>query len=225
MDEINTYPEFLTVGATALLTERLKLGLISEIKMWRQGYGAACNTLYRKEMNNILQFIDDVSKRLVRPIKDLDDIRFVMATLKELRQNEIRIDMIIGPIEESYSMLVKNEIELNHEEVERCDTLRYNWNRLMQLSSDTSSNLVELQYIFKNELLENVKDFAHETKNYHKEYSRVSCLWAFNFLFTIRAIAFSYGAGLVIILESQFCFSSPRLYQILGRLASVYNQN
>jgi dynein heavy chain len=176
MDEINTYPEFLTVGAIALLTERLKLGLISEIKLWTQSYGSACNTLYKKEMNNILQFIDDIGKRLVRPIKDLDDIRFVMATLKEVRQNEIRIDMLIGPIEESYSMLVKYEIEMNHEEIERCDTLRYNWNKLMQLSSETSSNLVELQFLFKNGLLENVNDFVKETKTYHKEYAQVSFL-------------------------------------------------
>ena len=38
-------------------------------------------------------------KRLMRPIKDLDDIRMAMAALKEIRENEIRIDMTIGPIE------------------------------------------------------------------------------------------------------------------------------
>ena len=43
--------------------------------------------------------MDDISKRLSHPIKDLDDIRFAMAALKELRDNEIYVDNNITPIE------------------------------------------------------------------------------------------------------------------------------
>ena len=50
-------------------------------------------------MNEIFDFMNDVSKRLHKPIKDLDDISSAMVALKELRDNEIRIDMTIGPIE------------------------------------------------------------------------------------------------------------------------------
>ena len=50
-------------------------------------------------MEQIFDFIDDLTKRLNRPIKDLDDIRYVMAALKEIRESEIRIDMVISPIE------------------------------------------------------------------------------------------------------------------------------
>lgn len=50
-------------------------------------------------MERIFIFIDDLTKRLSRPIKDLDDIRFAMAALKEIRENEIRIDMNLAPIE------------------------------------------------------------------------------------------------------------------------------
>ncbi len=50
-------------------------------------------------MEEIFTFIEDLAKRLGRPIKDLDDIRFAMAALKEIRENEIRIDMTIGPVE------------------------------------------------------------------------------------------------------------------------------
>ena len=57
-------------------------------------------------MEDIFEFIDEVSKRLNRPVKDLDDIRLVMLSLKEVRENEIRIDMEIGPIEVSYLFLL-----------------------------------------------------------------------------------------------------------------------
>lgn len=50
-------------------------------------------------MDEILQFVTEHSKRLGRPINDLEDVRNAMSALEDIRQNEIRIDMILGPIE------------------------------------------------------------------------------------------------------------------------------
>ena len=76
-------------------------------------------------MESTFTFIDDIGKRLSRPIKDLDDIRIAMAALKEIREKEIKTDMSIGPIEESYAMLQKHDLPVPREEMERVDTLRY----------------------------------------------------------------------------------------------------
>ena len=62
-------------------------------------FGRNANTKYRTQMEEIFSFIDDLNKRLMRPIKDLDDIRLAMYALKEIRENEIKIDMNISPIE------------------------------------------------------------------------------------------------------------------------------
>ena len=77
----------------------LKIGLTTETKAWRIVYGRVFNNKYRSNMEDIFEFIEDVGKQLSRPIKDLDDIRFAMAALKEICENEIRIDMNISPIE------------------------------------------------------------------------------------------------------------------------------
>lgn len=81
------------------MTETLKLGLTTETKAWRLHYGRVANNKYKSDMEDIFSFIEDLNKRLTRPIKDLDDIRFAMAGLKEIRENEIKVDMNIGPIE------------------------------------------------------------------------------------------------------------------------------
>ena len=44
-------------------------------------------------MEEIFTFIDNLSKRLARPIKDLDDVRGSMAALSEIREAEIRYAM------------------------------------------------------------------------------------------------------------------------------------
>lgn len=50
-------------------------------------------------MEAIFTFIEETSKKLNRPIKDLDDIRIAMSALKEIRELQISIDSQIGPIE------------------------------------------------------------------------------------------------------------------------------
>lgn len=74
-------------------------------------------------MEEMFTFIEDITKRLSRPIKDLDDIRHAMAALKEIRDREIMIDMSIGPIEVSAIGSKKNfEVRLTvmyHKKLQR----------------------------------------------------------------------------------------------------------
>ena len=74
---------------------------MAEAKAWRVTYGRHTNTKYLTLMEKIMDQIDDFQKRLSRPIKDLDDVRQAMASLKELRENEIEIDSSLGPVEVS----------------------------------------------------------------------------------------------------------------------------
>jgi dynein heavy chain len=182
--EINSHPEYIPIGAIALVTEKLKMGLISEIQIWKNHYGLACNHKYKKEINEISLFIDDIFKKLNREITDLDDIRLTMNALKDLRENEIRIDMSILPIEESYTMLQKYNIDVPREEIDKCDTLRYNWQKLLQLSSQTSSLLLQLQPQYKDQLKNNVNSFSSECITYYSDYQRVENF--FNMFFALK---------------------------------------
>lgn len=75
--------------------------MTTETRAWQLAFAKACNSRYRTNMEEIFEFIEETGKRLSRPLKDLDDIRLAMLTLKEIREKEISIDMQIGPIEVS----------------------------------------------------------------------------------------------------------------------------
>jgi len=85
-------------------------------------------------MNDVSAFIDDIEKRLSRPIKELEDIRLVMIAIKDLRENEIRIDMSIAPIEESYTMLQAHGLNVSREESDRADGIKLKWETLQRHS-------------------------------------------------------------------------------------------
>ena len=118
------------IGPLLFLTEKLKLGLITEAKTWKHAYGRNLNDKCAREMDEILDFFDQMRKKLSRPVTDLDDIRSHMNALMEIRDNEIRIDMTITPIEEAYGMLHKYNLSFNDGNAERVDQLSYGWKLL-----------------------------------------------------------------------------------------------
>ncbi|CAH1269411.1 DNAH5 [Branchiostoma lanceolatum] len=169
-DEIMAQTEFVNVGAIAIYTEQLKLSLTTETKAWMQHYGKYCNIKYRTEMDNIFAFIEELTKRLSRPIKDLDDIRIAMGALKEIREKQIEIDMSIGPIEESYALLSKHELLYAREEAEKVDTLHYSWERLLAQAMEVQDHLISIQPNFRGGLISNVKAFKEECTNFYGDY-------------------------------------------------------
>ena len=54
-----------------------------------------------------------------------------MSSLKDIREAQIRIDMTIGPIEESYALLNRFELYFDDGNSERIDGLAYQWKNLM----------------------------------------------------------------------------------------------
>lgn len=79
--------------------EDLKIAMAAEANAWKVLYGRKMNTKYLSLMEDVTEQIDDLSKRLSRPIKDLDDVRQAMGTLREIREKEIYIDSCLGPVE------------------------------------------------------------------------------------------------------------------------------
>ena len=118
------------VGPLLLVMEKLRLALIAEANAWKQMYGRYLNERCAKQMDDTLDFFNEMEKRLSRPVKDLDDIRSHMGALREIREKEIEIDMTIAPIEEAYILLGKYNLAFNDGNPERVDSLSYGWSKL-----------------------------------------------------------------------------------------------
>ena len=52
--------------------------------------------------------------------------------LTDIREAEIRIDLMILPVEEAYVMLNKYQLTFNDGNAERVDTISYSWKLLKQ---------------------------------------------------------------------------------------------
>lgn len=129
---------------------------------------------YHSLVEEMFEKIDDWSVRLGRTIKDLDDIREAMAVLKEIVEKEIEIDMSLGPVEESYTLLQRMSISVQQEELDRVDTLRYAWQKVQAQASEVQDHLLKIQHKFRGHLLSNVAIFVKDTDCFVTDYNEVS---------------------------------------------------
>lgn len=54
---------------------------------------------YRREMDYVYAVINEMRRKLDRPIRDLDDVRMIMDTLKKIREQEVDMELKVEPIE------------------------------------------------------------------------------------------------------------------------------
>uniref|UniRef100_A0A4W3K4F2 Dynein heavy chain 5, axonemal-like n=1 Tax=Callorhinchus milii TaxID=7868 RepID=A0A4W3K4F2_CALMI len=170
--QIQAEPKTLFVGALALYPDDLKSALIEETKTWMIGYARHCNEKYKSDMENVLTFIEETSKKLNHPVNDMDDIRIIMGSLKDIREKQITIDLKIGPVEELYNLLNKYELQVVKEDSESVDTLRYTWERLLHHAIEVQNHLIALQPSFHTELIANIKKFSDECGTFYQEYEK-----------------------------------------------------
>lgn len=117
-------PEIEVFGqCVAIYNERLKYGLAIEIKCefiafvsvfyhhtpmkisfsaCNHKIGQAMKKKYKKEMDYVYAVINEMDRKLDRPIRDLDDVRMVMETLSKIREQEVDMELRIDPIEVSF---------------------------------------------------------------------------------------------------------------------------
>ncbi|XP_051710736.2 dynein axonemal heavy chain 8 isoform X1 [Oryctolagus cuniculus] len=168
--EIDELKPVIVVGALELHTEPMKLALSIEAKAWKMLLCRYLNEEYKKKMSDMIAFINEYLKKLSRPIRDLDDVRFAMEALSCIRDNEIQMDMTLGPIEEAYAILNRFEVEVTKEESEAVDTLRYSFNKLQSKAVSVQDELVQVQPKFKSDLLESVETFREDVSNFAEAY-------------------------------------------------------
>lgn len=63
--------------------------------------GQAMKKKYKKEMDYVYAVINEMDRKLDRPIRDLDDVRMIMETLSKIREQEVDMELRIDPIEVS----------------------------------------------------------------------------------------------------------------------------
>jgi len=150
--------------------EKLKYGLTIEVKSCNRRIGQLLRKKYHREMDYVYAVMNEMERKLERPIRDLDDIRMVIETLKKIRENEVDMDLKIEPIEEAFNVLTRYDLPVDREDLELVDNVRYCWQRVLTRAMDMNIYLLDSQPQLQTELAENLKHFKLDCVQYCHEY-------------------------------------------------------
>ena len=93
-------------------------------------------------------------------------------------------------------MLIKHELPVAKEETERCDTMRYSWERLNATAAEVQTHLLAIQPNFKSELISDVKVFITDCDNFYGDYDQVCSTSELHYFFGYKTKCFSFQHNL-----------------------------
>ncbi|EEB13574.1 ciliary dynein heavy chain, putative [Pediculus humanus corporis] len=170
IDLVQSLPERHVIGALEVRLDKIKGALLAEATTWKFLLGKFLMHAYGLKLKSIVDFIKERNNILSRAINDLDDVRSAMSCLDLIRENFIRIDITLGLIEETYALFAKFGVTVPKEEQEKVDSLRYNFELMIETSKKVQKNLVDVQEPFKVELIKEIKKFKMDLENFDRDF-------------------------------------------------------
>ncbi|XP_050311595.1 dynein axonemal heavy chain 8 [Anthonomus grandis grandis] len=169
-EEIKQLPDKHDVGAISIFMEHLKMALLVESEAWKHIMGKNLSERYKKKLVTMVDFIKAQEKILNKPIKDLDDCRNAMICLATIRENFIEMDLDLSLMEEAYSTFGKYKIDTPKEDIERVESLRFNFQNMVNHSKAVQEDICEVQGPLLEELTNGVATFKEEVEQFDKDF-------------------------------------------------------
>ncbi|KAI5624125.1 dynein heavy chain 5, axonemal, partial [Silurus asotus] len=169
---IENLPSYCTLGFILYDLHSLKLSLTLECRAWKRTFGMALNQLASTDMSELSSFVDAMTKQLQRPVSDLEDVREAMDSLRKVREVELWIEATLGPVEETFALLNRHDLQFSDGNAERVDTLTYAWKNLKELVIQTHKTLEQVHPTMRAELLTGVKSFQAAVTTFYDVYDK-----------------------------------------------------
>ena len=169
-EAVDQIPSIHVIGCMSLETKPVKASLKSEAAAWKSQYSKNLHSQAREEMSELQDMMKEIFQKLDRPLKDLDDVRDVMAVMKRIRETEAEIEHKFVPIEEKYRLLAKNGVEVEKDELEGLGAMRETWEKVKLQGGQVSDKLGMMSEGFKMQLTEDVEVFIVDAKEFRADF-------------------------------------------------------
>ena len=135
-------------------------------------YSTKVHQQARESMFSLLEYIRITNNKLHLEVKNLDNLRYVMTVLREIRERESSIEMEITPILDMYQML-ENYLPgglVDKEEMDQKSVIRSSWRKLVDYAEIVADKLSAIQGIYKKQLIHDVKEFSQDAREFRADF-------------------------------------------------------
>ncbi|KAI3432720.1 hypothetical protein D9Q98_004263 [Chlorella vulgaris] len=155
--EISLIPLTHHLGPLTLDCQPLKFALKTEAAAWKSHFSANIHAQAAADLQAYDQYLKELTGKLNRQVEDLEDVRAMMAVLREVSEYEAGLEAVVGPIDDVYALLMRHEVRVPKDEADLLGDTRYSWRKLKKLAGEVADRLATLQVSFKRTLLADVR--------------------------------------------------------------------
>lgn len=173
-NEIGATNDVHNIGALSLRTVSIKSQLRSECNRWKIKFSDNLHAQAKAKLEALTEFIRTTNGKVVREVRDLDTLSFIMKLLVDVRDRESSMEMEINPIMDMYRMLESYLPPgfMEKEEIDKKTVLRTNWKKLLKQSELRTEELSRTQTKFKRTLLKDIKEFKIDVTYFREDFLR-----------------------------------------------------
>jgi dynein heavy chain len=173
-DSISQTNDIQNIGALSLRTVSIKNQLKSECNRWKIKFSDNLHAQAKTKLEQLSEFIRMTNGKVIREVRDLDTLRFIMKLLADVRERESSMEMEINPIMDMYRMLESYLPSgfMEKEEIDKKTVLRANWKKLLKQCELRTEELSKAQTKYKRTLLRDIKEFKIDVVNFREDFLR-----------------------------------------------------
>ena len=160
------------IGALSLRTTAITSQLRSECHRWKIKFSDNLHSQAKTKLEQLTEFIRSTNSKVLREVKDLDSLRFIMKLLTDIRDRESSMIMEITPIMDMYRMLESYLPAgfMEKEEIDKKTVLVTNWKKLLKNAEVRTEELSKTQTKYKRTLLRDIKEFKIDVERFREDF-------------------------------------------------------
>lgn len=165
-------PKSTKIGSLIIGMERAFSAFVEQSKTWKLLLGSRLCSTYKKKLDDMVAFIKDQETILVRPLHDLDDVRLAMTCLDTVRENSIKMEMDLMVMVDAYLLFIDFGIFVSKEDQQEVDSLRYNFDKMIQHSKEVAAKIAEMEQPLLLELTTGIADFKNHIDEFNEDFEQ-----------------------------------------------------
>ncbi|XP_039952580.1 dynein heavy chain 8, axonemal [Bactrocera tryoni] len=158
------------IGPIEIRMEKAIAKYVEESKKWKVMLGQLLSAQYKKQLDEMVDFITEMEIILSKPINDLDDVRQAMNCLEKIRDNFITMDMNLSLIIDTYALFAQYNIFIPKDDYDKVDSLQLAFNKMLENAKKTSQRISDMEGPLLRELNEGIAQFVKEFEQFNIDF-------------------------------------------------------
>ncbi|XP_033627732.1 dynein heavy chain 10, axonemal-like [Asterias rubens] len=154
---------------------RLHMGLLADTvrnhaKKWVESLGTLLKDTASEELHALKTELQTLSTDLKKTPNTLEDLKFVLRIISDIKDMSLDVEMRITDIVERYRTLEMYKIEVSDEEKETCRNFKLMWDDLFLESKHVDASLIVVKKKFTEITQDQISNFSTELNSFQSKF-------------------------------------------------------